>query len=251
MKMEVISKETIIDSMPDFESGTVILLDKAVRKSSFDLVYKVRKATGVKKAGHAGTLDPMATGLVIVCTGKMTKRISGFQGMDKTYTGIITLGRTTASYDAETGFVSSGDYELISENEIFQARDLFIGQVMQVPPMYSAIKRNGQALYKFARKGVEFERQPREISVTRFEITKIELPDLHFEIDCSKGTYIRVIADDLGRKLGCGAYLRELRRTRIGSFYAEKALMIDQFKEMISKYCAASSNETAEISITI
>jgi len=249
--MDTISRTTIIDSLPDFEGGTAVLLDKAVRKSSFDLVYKVRKASGVKKAGHAGTLDPMATGLVIVCTGRMTKEIFRFQGMDKTYTGIITLGRTTPSYDAETEFNSLNNFDNVNENEIFRTRDLFIGKMMQVPPMYSAIKRNGQALYKFARKGVEFERQPREVTLSRFEITKVELPDIHFEIDCSKGTYIRVIANDFGRELGCGAYFKALRRTRIGDFKVEDAFLIDEFREIINKYSAVCSDELTEEVITV
>ena len=223
---------------PDFEGGEIILLDKAVRKSSFNLVYKVRQATGVKKVGHAGTLDPQATGLVIVCTGKKTKEIFKIQELTKTYTGVITLGKTTSSYDGETEFKTESSIEHITEKEIFSARDLFIGKIVQVPPMYSAVKVHGQSLYKYARKGVEFERKPREVFVYNFDITKIELPDVHFEISCSKGTYIRVIAHDLGKTLGCGGYLRKLRRTRIGDFNVDDAFEIEEFQEYIQNNIA-------------
>jgi tRNA pseudouridine55 synthase len=229
--MRAITKTTINEFEPDFLAGEIILLDKSVRKSSFDLVYKVRKATGVQKVGHAGTLDPQATGLVIVCTGKKTKEISAIQELGKIYTGIISLGKTTSSYDSETEFVTENNIDHITEKEIFSARDLFIGKITQTPPMYSAVKIHGQALYKYARKGVELERKSREVFVYKFDITRIDLPDIHFEISCSKGTYIRVIANDLGKVLGCGAYLKKLRRTQIGEFKVEDAFDIEKFKE--------------------
>jgi tRNA pseudouridine55 synthase len=229
--MMALTKKTIIDYSPDFQIGEIILLDKAVRKSSFDLVYKVRKAVGVQKVGHAGTLDPAATGLVIVCTGKKTKMISHVQELTKTYTGIITLGKTTLSHDCETEFVSENSFDHITEKEIFLARDVFIGNIIQKPPMYSAVKIHGQPLYKYARKGYDLERKTREIFVHSFEIKKIELPDIHFEICCSKGTYIRVIAHDFGQVLGCGAYLKILRRTQIGDYHVDDAFGIEEFKE--------------------
>lgn len=234
--MKAITKKTITDIEPDYIAGEIILIDKAWRKSSFDCVYKVRKALEVKKVGHAGTLDPNATGLVIVCTGRMTKEISKIQDLEKTYTGIISLGKTTPSYDGESKFVTDEKYGHIIEEEILKTREQFFGNILQTPPMFSAIKQNGQPLYKLARKGREVEREAREVTVTKFEINKISLPDVHFEISCSKGTYIRVIAHDFGQKLGCGAYLKELRRTRIGEFKVEDAFTLDEFKEYAKNY---------------
>jgi tRNA pseudouridine55 synthase len=234
--MIAITKKTASDYEPDFQTGEIILLDKAVRKSSFDLVYKVRKATGVQKVGHAGTLDPIATGLVVVCTGRKTKVISHIQELAKTYTGVISLGKTTSSHDSETEVISEKSFDNVTEKEIFSARDLFIGKISQTPPMYSAVKIHGQPLYKYARKGVELERKTREVSIYDFEIKKIEMPDIYFEINCSKGTYIRVIANDLGKVLGCGAYLKKLRRTHIGDFDVEDAFEIEEFKEFVKKF---------------
>ncbi len=232
--MIAITKTITPDYEPDFEKGEIILLDKPIRKSSFDLVYKVRKAVEVQKVGHAGTLDPQATGLVLVCTGRMTKEISNLQLLEKTYTGIISLGKTTPSLDAETEFDSENSFEQVTEKEIFETRDLFLGKITQIPPMYSALKSNGKALYRYARKGVEVERNPREVFVSRFEIKNIDLPDIEFEISCSKGTYIRVIANDFGKKLECGAYLKKLRRTQIGSFCVDDAFTIDEFREFVN-----------------
>ena len=237
----MISRKTIQKIEPDFEAGEIILIDKSVRKSSFDCVYKVRKATGAAKVGHTGTLDPNATGLVIVCTGRMTKEISLIQGLDKTYTGIITLGKTTPSYDSETEFISVSNFESITEEQVLKARDTFIGSTVQIPPMYSAVKKNGKALYHFARKGVDVERKAREVFISKFDVTKIELPNIYFEIICSKGTYIRVIANDIGALLGCGAYLKTLRRTRVGNYNVEDALTIEEFKEFANRYSLVSS----------
>jgi len=239
--MKMITKKTISDIEPDFEAGEIILIDKSVRKSSFDCVYKVRKATGAAKVGHTGTLDPNATGLVIVCTGKMTKEISQIQCLEKTYTGIITLGKTTSSYDAETEFISEKSCEFVTEEQVLKTRDKFIGSINQIPPMYSAIKKNGKALYHFARKGVDVVREPREVFILNFEITKIDLPNIHFEITCSKGTYIRVIAFDFGAELGCGAYLKTLRRTKVGNLHVDDALTIDEFKEFAQRFSLVSS----------
>ena len=235
----MITKKTANDYEPDFEKGETILIDKPLINTSFDIVYKVRKAVHVKKVGHAGTLDPMATGLLIVCTGKMTKEINSLLGFDKTYTGIISIGKTTPSYDTETEFDSEKSFEEATETKISEVRESFLGKTMQTPPMYSAVKKNGKALYKFARKGVEVERKPREIFISKFEITKVDLPDIHFEINCSTGTYIRVIAHEFGQKLGCGAYLKSLRRTRVGGFNVEDAFQVTDFVDFTKRYSLA------------
>ncbi|MCU7491386.1 MAG: tRNA pseudouridine(55) synthase TruB [Bacteroidota bacterium] len=228
-KTAVITRQTINLKCADFDKGEVILIDKPLYKSSFNMIYKIRKATGVKKAGHAGTLDPRATGLLIICTGKKTKEISLFQDCCKTYTGVITLGKTTLSMDSETDFVEEKGTEGISEEDILLARDSFLGEIFQTPPMYSAVKFKGKSLYKYARKGVELKREPRQVTISGFNITKIDMPEVHFEITCSKGTYIRVIAHDFGQKLGCGGYLSALRRTKIGEFDVQDAFTIDEF----------------------
>lgn len=229
----MITKKISNDYVPDFLEGEIILIDKPIKRTSFDVIYKIRKAVNVKKVGHAGTLDPMATGLLIVCTGKKTKEISSLIGLDKTYSGIISLGKTTPSFDLETEFDSEKDFDYVTEEMIYNTRNTFLGATTQIPPMYSAVKKNGKALYKFARKGIEVEREPRKIFISKFEINKIELPDIHFEITCSSGTYIRVIAKDFGEKLGCGAYLKALRRTRIGNYSVEDAFQIDEFLDYL------------------
>lgn len=231
----MITRKTRIDTLPDFNAGEVILIDKETGKTSFDVVYKIRKAASVKKAGHAGTLDPLASGLLIVCTGNMTKQISFYSGLDKTYTGIISLGKTTPSYDLETAFDSESSIENITEKNIEDARKKFIGNIKQKPPLYSAVKYRGKALYNFARKGINIEKEAREVFVSEFDIEKIVLPDIYFKITCSKGTYIRVIANDLGKALGCGAYLKSLRRTKIGSYFVGDALSINEFRKMINQ----------------
>ncbi|MEW6506682.1 MAG: tRNA pseudouridine(55) synthase TruB [Bacteroidota bacterium] len=227
----MITRETLDNYVPDFEAGEVILIDKQLYKSSFDIVYKVRKAVNIKKVGHSGTLDPMATGLLIVCTGKMTKQISSFRELDKTYTGVITIGKTTASFDIETEFESQSDFTNVTASKIIETAKTFLGKGFQIPPVYSAVKHKGKSLYAFARKGIEIEKEPREIFISRFEILNIDLPDIWFEITCSTGTYIRVIANDYGKKLGCGAYLSRLRRTKIGLFDVDNSISINEFIE--------------------
>ncbi|MEW6004705.1 MAG: tRNA pseudouridine(55) synthase TruB [Stygiobacter sp.] len=231
----MITKNTRIDSTIDFQNGEAILIDKQFRKTSFDIVHKVRKYTGVKKVGHAGTLDPMATGLVIVCTGKMTKEIHNFQNFEKTYEGTITIGKTTTSFDLETEFDAVYDFDFVDDNLIYQVKEKFVGVQKQTPPMYSAVKKNGKPLYEFARKGKEVERNEREVFIKSFEIKKIDLPDIFFEINCSKGTYIRVIANEFGKELGCGAHLSSLRRTKIGEFSVNDAITINEFIESLKK----------------
>ncbi|MBI9071714.1 MAG: tRNA pseudouridine(55) synthase TruB [Melioribacteraceae bacterium] len=227
----ITKKQTDLENV-DFASGQVIIFDKDLKASSFSVVYKVRKTVKVKKVGHAGTLDPYATGLLILCTGKKTKEIYKYQDLPKTYIGRITLGKKTPSMDVETDVSEEKSIDGISEDKICKVRDSFLGTIEQTPPMYSAIKHKGKSLYKYARKGEEIKREPREVSIYDFELTKIELPDVYFKIKCSKGTYIRVIANDFGDKLGCGGYLTELRRTEIGDIKVEDAWKIEDFKNL-------------------
>jgi tRNA pseudouridine55 synthase len=229
----MITNETIDYSKFDFDLGETILIDKPFGWTSFRVVHKLRNAVGVKKVGHAGTLDPMATGLLIICTGKKTKEISRFQELEKTYTGKITLGKATPSMDLETEIIEEKSLENITEDKILKLKDEFTGHIQQVPPMYSAVKHKGKSLYKFARKGKTVAREPRSVFISKFNITKINLPDISFEISCSKGTYIRVIANDFGIGLGCGAVLSSLRRTRIGDYKLENAVSIEEFKKRI------------------
>lgn len=228
----MITKETIDLSSCDFSSGQAILIDKPMNWTSFDVVEKIRRLIGVKKVGHAGTLDPMASGLLIVCTGKKTKEISMYQDLEKTYTGTILLGKRSDSMDLETELYSGGDISKITNEQIFNASKKFVGYIKQVPPMYSAKKYKGKSLYNLARKGKVVELDPKEIHVSKFEIVEIKKPNIHFEIKCSKGTYIRVIANDLGNELGCGAVLSSLRRTAIGSFAVDNALNINDFAKL-------------------
>ena len=229
----MITIDTIDYSKFDFDSGETILIDKPFGWTSFHVVHKIRKAVGVKKVGHAGTLDPMATGLLIICTGKKTKEITKYQDLEKTYTGIITLGKTTPSMDLETEVTEEKSWENITEEKILKAKEEFTGQIDQIPPMYSAVKYKGKSLYKFARKGKTVNRESRKVFISKFNITKINLPDIYFEISCSKGTYIRVIANDLGINLGCGAVLSSLRRIKIGNYNIENALGINDFIQKI------------------
>jgi tRNA pseudouridine55 synthase len=213
----------------DFTSGEVILIDKPAGWTSFKVVQNIRRVVKVKKVGHAGTLDPMATGLLIVATGKKTKELSKYQNLNKTYTGTFLLGKTSASMDTETEGIVHQIPESVNEESIFSVRDEFLGETEQLTPMYSAAKVNGNKLYNLARKGLQVERKPRKIFVEKFEITEINLPEINFEIICSKGTYIRAIANDFGAKLGCGALLSGLRRIRIGEFDVDNALQINDF----------------------
>ena len=231
----MISKERVDFKGLDFHLGEEILIDKPFGWSSFKVVYEIRNAIGWLKIGHAGTLDPYATGLLILCTGKKTKSISDFQDLEKTYSGTITLGKATPSMDLETENLFEKPFSHISEEQIYLLKEEFTGNIMQVPPMYSAIKQNGKNLYKLARAGKIVERQPREINVSGFNITKIDLPDIHFEIICSKGTYLRVIANDFGEKLGCGGVLSSLKRSKIGNYSVDDALSVEMFKERLKK----------------
>lgn len=224
----MVSRESL-----DFEKGEVFLIDKPYEWTSFDVVKKIRGTLRIKKVGHAGTLDPLATGLLIVCAGKATKRIEEFQGKPKTYTGALVLGKTTPSIDLETAFDSESDYSNITPAQIMAAAADLTGELMQVPPEYSAIKVDGQRVYKMARKKEPIKLEPRPVLVTRFEITEIALPTVKFAIECSKGTYIRSLVRDMGEALGCGAYMSELRRTAIGEHRIEEAYQLQDFIEAI------------------
>ena len=216
----------------DFEKGEVLLVDKPLNWTSFDVVHRVRDLFHVKKVGHAGTLDPKATGLLILCTGKKTKEIDTFTGQEKEYEGIMQLGATTVSFDSETPEQDQKDFLRIDEKQILDVFSTFVGVQLQIPPMYSALKYGGKPLYKYARKGRSLERQPREITISEFTLIKMDLPLVYFRVVCSKGTYIRSIVDECGKKLLCGAYLKELRRTRIGSLSLQQALQIEDLHSL-------------------
>ena len=194
----MITKGTIDFADLDFQSGEVILIDKPRGWSSFKVIHNIRKSIGVKKVGHAGTLDPMATGLLIVCTGKKTKEIIRFQDLEKTYKGTILLGKTSPSMDLETEITSEKPAGDLSEKDILKLKEEFTGEIYQIPPMFSAVKVGGKSLYKLARKGKTIEREPRKVFISKFDI-EIALPEIFFEIKCSKGTYIRALARDFRR----------------------------------------------------
>lgn len=209
------------------EEGRVLLINKPLRWTSFDVVNKLRYKLKIKKIGHAGTLDPLATGLLIICTGKFTKRIEEFMGLEKEYTGKFVLGQTTPSYDLETEVSEPKAISHLTSEMILEATKPLTGIIQQLPPAHSAIRIGGKRAYEFARKGQEVELKTREVEVREFEITSIQLPVISFRISCSKGTYIRSIARDFGENLGVGAYLSELCRTRIGTHRLEDAKPIE------------------------
>lgn len=211
----------------DFAAGEILLINKPLDWTSFDVVKKVRNTIRVKKVGHAGTLDPLATGLLILCTGKFTKRIDEIQGQEKEYTGIIRLGETTPSYDRETEVTETKDISHLTEDEIKAAAQTFVGTIDQIPPIYSAVQIDGKRAYDLARKGKDVELKSRSVTIQAFDITSINGPEVEFKVICSKGTYIRSLAHDLGQKLGVGGHLSKLERTRIGEYKLEDALTIE------------------------
>lgn len=220
----------------DFVAGEVLLIDKPLEWTSFQAVKKIKYRLQKKlKIGHAGTLDPLATGLLIICTGKQTKQIESYQGQEKEYTGIFTLGHTTPSYDLETEFNGTFPTDHITEELVKETTKQFIGEIDQLPPIFSALKVNGERMYKRAREGKEVEVKPRRITIMEFEITKFELPNIHFKVICSKGTYIRSLAYDFGKALQSGALLSSLRRTRIGDYKIEDAYQLEDFISLIEK----------------
>ena len=210
------------------DEGRVLLINKPLRWTSFDVVNKLRFRLKTKKIGHAGTLDPLASGLLIMCVGQMTKRIEELRGLEKEYTGRFVLGKTTPSFDLETAVSDEKDISSLNDEMIKDAVKPFIGTISQLPPLHSAIRIGGKRAYEFARKGTEVELKPRNVQISTFEITAIALPEVSFRIVCSKGTYIRSIARDFGNELKVGAYLSALCRTRIGSFLLSDALEVDQ-----------------------
>ena len=218
-------------TVAELKTGGVILIDKPANWTSFDAINKIKVMTRVK-IGHCGTLDPLATGLLICCTGEMTKRISDYQKLPKEYTGIICLGAKTATFDLESEPGDFKDFSWISDEMILKATEKFIGDIMQVPPIHSAIKKEGKRSYDLARAGVEVVLEPRAVTIGEFEVTSIQLPDVHFRVLCSTGTYIRSLANDLGETLGVGGYLKLLRRTKIGNFKVENALTPEQWKNV-------------------
>jgi tRNA pseudouridine55 synthase len=225
----------------EFATGKVILIDKPLRWTSFDVVKKIRGLIKISKVGHAGTLDPLATGLLIVCTGKFTKNINEYMAAEKEYTGSFTLGATTPTYDLESDPVFQSSLEHITDAMIHEATKKFLGEIMQVPPIYSAIKKEGTAAYVLARRGQEVKMEPRAITIKEFEITAIELPRVDFRVVCTTGTYIRSLAFDFGNELGCGGYLSGLIRTRIGSFKLDETMSLDNFIEAVNKIKPLSS----------
>ena len=219
----------------NFKEGQLILIDKEPNWTSFDVVNKIRSSIKKKlnikkiKVGHAGTLDPLATGLLIICCGKMTKSIDKFSLMNKTYTGKFIIGSTTPSYDLETKPNVHYPVDHIDEKLIFKTTKKFIGKISQKPPMFSAVKKDGVRLYKLARKGQKIKRDKRDIVINEFKITSVELPEISFRITCSKGTYIRSIAHDFGKELNSGAHLTELRRTKIGHYSVDDSVKVMDF----------------------
>ena len=220
-----------IPSISELKQGGVLLVDKPYKWTSFDAVNFIKIALRAK-IGHCGTLDPLATGLLICCTGDMTKQISGYQQLPKEYTGIFHLGAETETYDLESTPFDFKPWEHITEEQITAAAAQLTGDIMQMPPIHSAIKKDGKRSYDLARAGKEVLLDARPVTVGEFEITAINLPEVHFRVMCSTGTYIRSLAHDIGDILGCGAYLQELRRTKIGNFNAADALMPNQYKDM-------------------
>ncbi|MCX6143792.1 MAG: tRNA pseudouridine(55) synthase TruB [Ignavibacteriales bacterium] len=214
------------------DEGTILLMDKPFQWTSFDVVHKVRRTLGIPKVGHTGTLDPRATGLLIICTGRQTKRVQEFADMEKEYTGTLQLGIRTPSFDLETAVTEQADISTVTQEKLAAAVQGFLGKQLQVPPMFSAVKHHGKPLYKYARKGKTLEREAKEIEIKEFSIISFAPPNVSFRVRCSKGTYIRTLANDLGEILGCGATLVELRRTRIGEYRVENALTISQFENL-------------------
>ncbi len=217
-----------------FAEGQVLLIDKPIDWTSFDAVRKIRNLARTKKVGHAGTLDPLATGLLIVCTGKFTKKINEYMAREKEYTGTIVLGSSTPTFDLESEPIPIADPAALSADMILSATEQFTGNILQVPPIHSAIKIKGKRVYELARKGLDVKLEPRPVNISVFEINAINLPEVSFRVVCSTGTYIRSLANDFGAALGCGGYLSGLRRTRIGEFSVNDAIGMEHAETYIS-----------------
>lgn len=228
-------QKEIHPALQPYLEGQAILIDKPVHWTSFDVVRKIRNITRIVKVGHAGTLDPLATGLLIVCTGKFTKKINEYMGMEKEYTGTFTLGATTPTYDLESEPVNFCNTDHLTESQIKSATQEFTGLIMQVPPIHSAIKQEGKPVYLAARKGLDVVLEPRPVNIHAFEIERIEMPVVYFRVVCSTGTYIRSLAHDFGKALGVGAYMSSLRRIRIGHFQVADAESMESFETKIEQ----------------
>ena len=224
------STKTLADF--DFETGEVLLLNKPLTWTSFDVVRKVKNALRIKKIGHAGTLDPLATGLLILCTGRKTKEIDQIQAQEKEYAGTFRLGETTSSFDLETAVDLVRPYAHLTAEEITAATQPFVGTIQQTPPLFSAVKIDGKRAYELARKGQTAEIKAKSVEISVFELTRIALPEIDFRVVCSKGTYIRSLARDLGQALGCGAHLTRLVRTRIGEYRVEEAFSLEAIEAL-------------------
>jgi len=229
----------MVYSKQKFLEGSIILVKKPLKWTSFQVVNKIRwlikNHFNIKKikVGHAGTLDPLAEGLLIICTGQLTKKITEFQNLNKSYTGVFHIGATRPSFDLETDIDSSSCIKHLKVEDILKTKDQFIGNIQQTPPIFSAVKIKGKKLYQYARAGEKINPKKRNISIFKFNILKIDLPKVFFEIECSKGTYIRSIANDFGKQLKVGAYLENLTRTNVGSYCLEKAISIDDFQKKL------------------
>lgn len=237
-------QKPVHEALQPYLNGKVLLINKPLRWTSFDAVKKIRITTGVMKVGHAGTLDPLATGLLIICTGKFTKKINGYMGMEKEYIGSFTLGAVTPTYDLESDPENFKSFEQVTVEQLHAISQKFTGLIMQVPPVFSAIKKDGKRFYELARKGEDVFAEPRPVTIYAFEIVHIELPIVHFRVVCSTGTYIRSLAYDFGAALGTGAYLSSLCRTRIGEFLLTDALFLQDFETEIRQLKLQSEGET-------
>jgi tRNA pseudouridine55 synthase len=219
----------------DYAEGQVLLINKPLHWTSFDAVRKVRNLARTKKVGHAGTLDPLATGLLIICTGKFTKKINEYMAKEKEYTGSFTLGATTPTYDLESEPENFLPTSAITTEQIINTAKIFTGPIMQIPPAHSAIKVGGKRVYELARQGKEVKLEPRPVIIKEFEIVSIDMPVVQFRVVCTTGTYIRSLAHDFGQALGCGAYLSSLCRTRIGEFLLKDAMSIPEFEAIVNR----------------
>lgn len=225
-----------------YNNGQTLLVDKDLDWTSFDVVKKIKNIIKCKKVGHAGTLDPLATGLLIICTGKNTKKINDIQNQDKVYTGEFILGKSTPSHDLETEFNSQKDIKNITSDRIEEVSKRFVGEQLQRPPKFSAVKVNGKRAYEYARDNEEVKIKEKNIKIYEFKITEYNLPNISFKISCTKGTYIRSIARDFGEKLGCGAVLSKLRRTEIGNYNVEDAFKVNDLADKLKKEKIESNN---------
>ncbi|MET3981691.1 tRNA pseudouridine55 synthase [Mucilaginibacter sp. UYP25] len=238
---------TSFQSIQDFADGQLLLINKPLEWTSFDVVGKLRNSFKPLKlkVGHAGTLDPLATGLLIICTGKMTKQIDTFQAEEKEYTGTMVLGATTPTYDLESEPEAKFETSHLTDNQIKAACAQFTGDIQQYPPAHSAIKIDGERLYEKARRGEEVELRLRNVTISEFEITRIELPEVDFRVVCSKGTYIRSLVNDFGKALDNGAYMSALRRTRSGNYKVEDAHEILELVDTIRELKASEQGNPA------